>query len=176
MEPLLPPATVGPKGGRREKHPRRRIVEAILYVMRTGCSWRQSPNDFAPWPTVYWHFTWEHDDRTVERIHHTMRDQVREADGRNAGPSAGLINSQSVRTADTGPAATRGFEAGKKVKGYSGLSSPTPSVCSWPSMSSRRTFRTAMGAGTRCCGLARAAALLAAIPECAGRLASRMSA
>ncbi|MFE2319618.1 IS5 family transposase [Streptomyces sp. NPDC059441] len=117
VEPLLPPARVGPKGGRREKHPRRRIVDAILYVVRTGCSWRQLPNDFAPWPTVYWYFTWWHDDGTVERIHDALRGQVREADGRNAEPSAGLIDSQSVRTADTVPAATRGFDAGKKVKG-----------------------------------------------------------
>ncbi len=75
------------------------------------------PNDFAPWPTVYWYFTWWHDDGAVERIHDALRDQVREADGRNPGPSAGLIDSQSVRTADTVPAATRGFDAGKKVKG-----------------------------------------------------------
>jgi len=117
VESLLPSARVGPKGGRREKHPRRRIVDAILYVVRTGCSWRQLPNDFAPWPTVYWYFTWWHDDDTVERIHDALRGRVREADGRNAEPSAGLIDSQSVRTADTVPATTRGFDAGKKVKG-----------------------------------------------------------
>ncbi|MFC8454603.1 IS5 family transposase [Kitasatospora sp. NPDC057223] len=117
VEPLLPPARVGPKGGRREKHPRRRIVDAIFYVVRTGCSWRQLPNDFAPWPTVYWYFTWWHDDGMVERIHDALRGQVREADGRNVEPSAGLIDSQSIRTADTVPAATRDFDAGKKVKG-----------------------------------------------------------
>jgi transposase len=64
VEPLLPPARVGPKGGRREKHPRRRIVNAIFYVVRTGCAWRQLPKDFPPWPTVYWYFTWWHDDGT----------------------------------------------------------------------------------------------------------------
>lgn len=117
MEPLLPPARVGPKGGRREKHPRRRIVDAIFYVVRTGCAWRQLPKDFPPWPTVYWYFAWWHDDGTVERVHDALRDRVREADGRNPEPSAGLIDSQSVRTADTVPAATRGFDAGKKVKG-----------------------------------------------------------
>ncbi|MFG3266337.1 IS5 family transposase [Streptomyces bobili] len=117
VEPLLPPARVGPKGGRREKHPRRRIVDAIFYVVRTGCAWRQLPKDFAPWPTVYWYFTWWHDDGTVERIHDALRGKVREADDRDVEPSAGLIDSQSVRTADTVPAATRGFDAGKKVKG-----------------------------------------------------------
>nr|WP_281292496.1 transposase [Streptomyces hawaiiensis] len=50
VEPLLPPARVGPKGGRRQKHPRRRIVDAIFYVVRTGCAWRQLPKDFPPWP------------------------------------------------------------------------------------------------------------------------------
>ncbi|WUV39004.1 IS5 family transposase [Streptomyces sp. NBC_01483] len=117
VEPLLPAARVGPKGGRREKHPRRRIVDAIFYVVRTGCAWRQLPKDFAPWPTVYWYFTWWHDDGTVERLHDALRDRVRVADGRSVEPSAGLIDSQSVRTADTVPVSTRGFDAGKKVKG-----------------------------------------------------------
>ncbi|WP_226962400.1 IS5 family transposase [Streptomyces sp. C8S0] len=117
VEPVLPPARVGPKGGRREKHPRRRIVDAVFYVVRTGGSWRQLPKDFPPWPTVYWYFTWWHDDGTVERVHDALRDRVRQADGRSPEPSAGLIDSQSVRTADTVPAATRGFDAGKKVKG-----------------------------------------------------------
>ncbi|MFD8925880.1 IS5 family transposase [Streptomyces mirabilis] len=76
-----------------------------------------SPKDFVPWPTVYWYFTWWHDDGAVERINDALRSKVREADGRDAEPSAGLIDSQSVRTADTVPAATRGFDAGKKVKG-----------------------------------------------------------
>jgi transposase len=67
---------VGPKGGRREKHPWRRIVDAIFYVVRTGCAWRQLPKDFAPWPTVYWYFTRWHGDGTVERIHDALRGQV----------------------------------------------------------------------------------------------------
>ena len=57
VEPLLPAVNTG---GRPEKHPRRAIVDAILYLVRTGCSWRQLPTDFPPWQTVYWHFTsWE---------------------------------------------------------------------------------------------------------------------
>ncbi|MFJ9483063.1 IS5 family transposase [Streptomyces mirabilis] len=73
--------------------------------------------DFAPWQTVYWYFTRWHDDGTVGRIHDALRSKVRVADGRQAEPSAGLIDSQSIRTADTVPAATRGFDAGKKIKG-----------------------------------------------------------
>ncbi|WP_078603310.1 IS5 family transposase [Streptomyces sp. NRRL S-474] len=117
VEPLLPPARVGPNGGRREKHPRRRTVDAIFHVVRTGCSWRQLPKNFPPWPTVYWCFTRWHDDGTVERVHDALRGKVREVDGRAVEPSAGLIDSQSVRTADTVPASTRGFDTGKKVKG-----------------------------------------------------------
>ncbi|MFF8855664.1 IS5 family transposase [Streptomyces althioticus] len=117
VEPLLPPPRTGPKGGRREKHPRRRIVNAILYVVRTGCAWRQLPHDFPPWQTVYWYFVRWHDEGTVIRVHDALRAQVRRTVGRSEEPSAGLIDSQSVRTADTVPAATRGFDAGKKVKG-----------------------------------------------------------
>ncbi|MGW0205275.1 transposase [Streptomyces sp. NPDC003233] len=97
VEPLLPPARVGPKGGWREKHPRRRIVDASFYVVRTGCAWRQLPKDFAPWPMVYWYFSWWHDDGTVGQIHDAPCSQVRGADGRDAHPSAGLIDSQSIR-------------------------------------------------------------------------------
>ncbi|WP_406727768.1 transposase [Streptomyces sp. GD-15H] len=53
VEPSLPPARVGPKGRRGEKHPRRRIVDAIFYVVRNGYAWRQLPKDFPPWPTAY---------------------------------------------------------------------------------------------------------------------------
>lgn len=66
---------------------------------------------------MYWYVTWWHDDGTVEQLEDPSRGRVREADGRNAEPSAGLIDSQSVRTADTVPAGTRGFDAGKKAKG-----------------------------------------------------------
>lgn len=117
IEPLLPAPRTSSKGGRREKHPRRRIVDAILYLARTGCQWRYLPKDFPPWPTVYWYFTWWHDDGTVEKIHDALRVKVRQAEGRNPQPSAGLIDSQSVRAADSVPAATSGFDAGKKTKG-----------------------------------------------------------
>ncbi|MPY47790.1 transposase [Streptomyces acidicola] len=81
----------GAEGGTgRSKHPPRQIVDAIFYVVRTGCAWRQLPKDFAPRPTVYWHFTWWHDNGTVERIHGTLRSRLREADGRSSESSAGL--------------------------------------------------------------------------------------
>jgi transposase len=92
-------------------------VDAILYLARTGCQWRYLPKDFPPWPTVYWYFTRWHDDGTVEKVHDALRVKVRQADGRDPEPSAGLIDSQSVRAADTVPKATSGFDAGKKTKG-----------------------------------------------------------
>jgi len=88
-----------------------------MYVVRTGCAWRQLPHDFPPWQTVYWYFVRWHDEGTVTRLHDALRGLVRQAEGRNAEPTAGLIDSQSIRTADTVPADTRGFDAGKKVKG-----------------------------------------------------------
>ena len=66
---------------------------------------------------MYWYFTWWHDDGTVEKVHNALRAEVRQAEGRNGEPSAGLIDSQSVRAADSVPAATSGFDAGKKTKG-----------------------------------------------------------
>jgi transposase len=114
IEPMLPL----PKWlGRDEKHPRRAIVDAILYVVRTGCSWRQLPVDFPPWQTVYWHFQRLNDRGVTERILDELREQVRLAHGRNPEPSAGVIDSQSVRGADTVGADSRGYDAGKKVNG-----------------------------------------------------------
>ncbi|WP_202919564.1 transposase [Streptomyces adustus] len=92
VELLLPPPRTGPKGGRREKHPRRRIVDAIFHVVRTGCAWRQLPHDFPPWRTVYWCFVRRHDEGTVTRVHDALRAQVRRAEGRSEEPSAGLID------------------------------------------------------------------------------------
>ncbi|MEV7892164.1 transposase [Streptomyces sp. NPDC002817] len=87
-------------------------------MVRTRCAWWQLPQDLLPpWQTVYWYFTWWHDDGTLERVHDALRDRVREADGRNTEPSTCPIDSRSIRTADTVPATTRGFDAGQKAKG-----------------------------------------------------------
>ncbi len=104
-------------GGRPAKHPRRRVVEAILYVNRTGCSWRQLPHDFPPWDTVYWYFQRWAADGTTDRIHDALRDRVRDADGRDPMASAGIVDSQSVKGADTVGRDSRGYDAGKKING-----------------------------------------------------------
>ncbi|MEV3927285.1 IS5 family transposase [Actinomadura coerulea] len=114
VEPLLPPAD---GGGRPEKHPRRDIVDAILYVVRTGCAWRQLPADFPPWQTVYWYFARWEKQRVTLRMLDVPRRQVRTGEGRDADPGAGIIDSQSVKAADTVGRGTRGYDVGKKVSG-----------------------------------------------------------
>ncbi len=114
VEPLLPPAGTG---GRPEKHSRRAVVDAVLYVVRTGCSWRQLPADFPPWQTVYWYFLRWEKQRVTLRLLDTLRQQIRVADGRDPEPSAGIIDSQSVKGADTVGRESRGYDAGKKVNG-----------------------------------------------------------
>jgi transposase len=126
IEPLLP---VVRTGGRPEKHPRRAIVDAILYVVRTGCTWRQLPADFPPWQTVYWYFNRWEQAKATEKILPVVRAQLRVQEGRNPQPSAGLIDSQSVKGADTVGRDTRGYDAGKKINGRKRFPSPTPSGC-----------------------------------------------
>jgi transposase len=114
IEPLLPAVNTG---GRPEKHPRRAVVDAILYVVRTGCAWRQLPADFPPWQTVYWYFNRWEQAKATEKILPVVRAQLRVQEGRQPEPSAGLIDSQSVKGADTVSRDTRGYDAGKKING-----------------------------------------------------------
>ncbi len=114
---LLPDLPPGP-AGRPPRHGRREIVNAILYQVRAGGAWRMLPKDFAPWQTVYGYFRDWRKDGTLDRIHDALREQVRtKQEQRNAVPSAGIVDSQSVKGADTVSAATRGYDAGKKING-----------------------------------------------------------
>jgi len=114
IEPMLP---LIKEPGRIPKHPFRDVVDAILYLDRCGCSWRQLPVDFPPWQTVYgWFQRWKQRGVT-ERILDELREQIRLAEGREPEPSAGVIDSQSVRAADTVSRDTRGYDAGKKING-----------------------------------------------------------
>lgn len=117
LESLLPrPACeVGP--GRPEVHPRRMILDAIFYLVAEGVRWRAIPAEFPPWQTVYGFFTRWRDDGTWQRVHDSLRDQTRVRAGCAPMPTAGIIDSQSVKAAETVGRTRRGFDAGKKING-----------------------------------------------------------
>ena len=96
-------------------HQAREMMNAIRYRTRTGTAWRSLPHDFPPWSTVMKRYLHWRDNGVFERVHDALRTMVRVAEGRNAEPTAGLLDSQSVKSTDVG--GPRGFDAGKKVKG-----------------------------------------------------------
>jgi transposase len=118
LAPLLPPpGNAAGRGGRPEKHPRRQVLDAIFYLVRGGIAWAQLPRDFPPHQTVYGMFTRWTRAGAWQQIHDATRDLVRVHEGRDPAPTAAIIDSQSVRGADTVPGATRGYDAGKKING-----------------------------------------------------------
>lgn len=118
IEPTLPgPAWKQGRGGRPAQRCRRDTVDAIRYLVREGIRWRAMPADFPHWRTVYDGLDGWGKSGATEAMHEELRRQCRIAAGREPGPTAAVIDSQSVKAAETVAAASRGFDAGKKING-----------------------------------------------------------
>ena len=116
LRPLVPAPKSGPgKAGRPVKEERRQMINAMFYLVRAGCAWRLLPKEFGPWETIYGYFrAWTRDD-TWRILHDTLRDCLRQTEGRAVAPTAAIIDSQSIKTPDQ--AGERGYDAGKKISG-----------------------------------------------------------
>jgi transposase len=113
LEPHVPPPN---NRGRPRAHSSREILNAVFYVLKSGCAWRLLPRNFPPWETVYWWFRRWRIDGTFEQLNAALRERLRSRLGRNAHPSAGIVDSQSARTTGVG-GEQRGYDGGKKVRG-----------------------------------------------------------
>ncbi|WP_405958151.1 IS5 family transposase [Streptomyces phaeochromogenes] len=103
--------------GRPPRHDLREIMNAILYVDRTGVQWAYLPHDFPPHQSVYGYFARWQKDGVFVQLNGLLRELVRRQEGRQATPSAGVIDAQSVKTSASVPACSQGIDAGKKIAG-----------------------------------------------------------
>jgi transposase len=116
IAPLIPPAK---PGGNKRTIDLREVVNAMMYILSTGCQWRAIPKDLAARSTVYDYFDRWSWDGTLERMHHALYVKCREHVSREASPTAAIIDAQSVKSAEKGGASIdpHGYDAGKKIKG-----------------------------------------------------------
>jgi transposase len=116
IEPLIPPAK---PGGNKRTIVERDIVNGLMYILSTGCQWASLPRDFPPRSTVNDYFRRWEQDRTLDHMHHALYVLCRELAEREASPTAAIIDSQSVKSAEKGGVSIdpHGYDAGKKIKG-----------------------------------------------------------
>ncbi len=116
VAPLIPPAK---HGGRRREHEERALVDGVMHVLSTGCQWRHVPKDLPPRSTLHDYLACWQDNGTLDAIHHTLYVKCREQLEREASPTACVIDSQSVKSAEKGGPHVdpNGNDAGKKIKG-----------------------------------------------------------
>ena len=128
VEPLLAPAK---RGGAKRAVDLREVVNGLLYVLSTGCQWRAIPKDLPPKSTVYDYFDLWDWDGTLDRIHAALYVKCREAAGRETSPTAAIIDSQSVKSAEKGGAASirRAMTQARRSRARSGTFSSIRKAC-----------------------------------------------